>query len=388
MLFDPQGWPFSKKSNSKGGVMNGKSNVFDDLRQHIDQFMPVGFPSTKSGVEINILKRLFSPEEAELAMKLGPVPETVAEIFPRLKESGITIEELEKRLDSMAMKALIMGGKLAAGGKGEKRYSLAQWAIGIYEFQVDRLSKELAKDAKDYMNEAFYKEWFKPDTPPQMRTIPVARSLGVEHHVSTYDDVRSLLENAEGPFSIHNCVCKQNMELLGKPCEVTADARTCNTFGKMAEVFIDAGLGREVTREEILEALENYEKKGLVLQPENSQSPGFICACCGCCCGVLQMMKNFPRPAELYTSNYFAVVNRELCEGCETCINRCQMEALAIESDVSTVNLDRCIGCGLCVSTCPAGAIQLQKKERAITPPKDSGELYQTIMVKKLGAAK
>ena len=96
------------------------------------------------------------------------------------------------------------------------------------------------------------------------------------------------------------------------------------------------------------------------------------------------MMKKFPRPAELYTSNYFAVVNPEECEACETCIDRCQMEALSIVNDVSTVNLDRCIGCGLCVETCSSDAIQLKKKEIEIAPPKDAGELYQKIMVKKM----
>jgi formate hydrogenlyase subunit 6/NADH:ubiquinone oxidoreductase subunit I len=60
------------------------------------------------------------------------------------------------------------------------------------------------------------------------------------------------------------------------------------------------------------------------------------------------------------------------------------MEALSIVNDVSTVNLDRCIGCGLCVETCSSDAIQLKKKEIEIAPPKDAGELYQKIMVKKM----
>jgi Na+-translocating ferredoxin:NAD+ oxidoreductase RNF subunit RnfB len=97
-----------------------------------------------------------------------------------------------------------------------------------------------------------------------------------------------------------------------------------------------------------------------------------------------QMMKKFPNPAELYTSNYFATVDSELCDGCETCFDRCQMEALTIENGISTVDLNRCIGCGLCVSTCPTNAIQLQKKEKEIAPPRDADELYQTIMAKKM----
>jgi electron transport complex protein RnfB len=358
--------------------------IYRELQQHIDKSMPVGFPETVSGAELRILQHLFSPDDAKLAMNLGPLPETLEEIHPRVKEIGMTIEELEEKLDSLVMKSIIMGGKLTAGEKGEKRYGLAQWAIGMYEFQVDRLTKEIAEEAQQFKNEAYYKEWFKPDTPAQMRTIPIGRSIPAEHHVSTYDNIRSLIENAEEPLSIHNCVCKQHMDLLDQPCRLTDDQRTCNTFGTLAEVLLDAGLGREVTKKEMLELLQKYEDKGFVLQPENAQDPSYFCACCGCCCSVLQMMKKFPRPAELYTSNYFAVVNPEKCEACEICIDRCQMEALSLVDDVSTVNLDRCIGCGLCVETCSSDAIQLQKKEKVIAPPKDAGELYQKIMVKKM----
>ncbi|MEX2706541.1 MAG: hypothetical protein Q6352_015015 [Candidatus Freyrarchaeum guaymaensis] len=37
------------------------------LREFLDQF-PLGFPKTPSGVEIKILKRLFTEEEAKTAV--------------------------------------------------------------------------------------------------------------------------------------------------------------------------------------------------------------------------------------------------------------------------------------------------------------------------------
>ena len=40
-------------------------NVFLKLRDRLDE-LSVGFPATKSGVELKLLKKLFSPEEAEL----------------------------------------------------------------------------------------------------------------------------------------------------------------------------------------------------------------------------------------------------------------------------------------------------------------------------------
>jgi electron transport complex protein RnfB len=37
--------------------------------------MPYGFPSTENGVELRILKKIFSPEEAGRALKLRMSPE-------------------------------------------------------------------------------------------------------------------------------------------------------------------------------------------------------------------------------------------------------------------------------------------------------------------------
>jgi Na+-translocating ferredoxin:NAD+ oxidoreductase RNF subunit RnfB len=63
-------------------------------------------------------------------------------------------------------------------------------------------------------------------------------------------------------------------------------------------------------------------------------------------------------------SNYYAQVDEALCTGCETCLERCQMEAMAVdERMLATVDRDRCIGCGLCVTTCPTEAIRLEKKD-------------------------
>jgi len=55
------------------------------LQQHLDR-LPVGFPETESGVEIRILKYLFTPEEAEIAIFLNLLPEKLHKINNRLKK--------------------------------------------------------------------------------------------------------------------------------------------------------------------------------------------------------------------------------------------------------------------------------------------------------------
>ena len=61
-------------------------------------------------------------------------------------------------------------GALARGGK--KRYSRAPLAIGMYEAQVDRLTKEMQEDFDQYIREAFASALLEGRT-KQMRTIPV-----------------------------------------------------------------------------------------------------------------------------------------------------------------------------------------------------------------------
>ena len=111
--------------------------VYRELQRHLDK-MPVGFPATKSGVEIRILKHLFTPEEANIALNLSAVPESLGRIHRRVKKSGVTLQQLEEVLDHLVEKGAIMGGKMLDKGRKGKYYSKAQLAIGMFEFQIDR----------------------------------------------------------------------------------------------------------------------------------------------------------------------------------------------------------------------------------------------------------
>ncbi|RLI68699.1 hypothetical protein DRO91_08670 [Candidatus Heimdallarchaeota archaeon] len=90
-------------------------DVYRRLQEHFDSF-PLRFPSTESRLEIRLLKKLFTPEEAEIAtlIKCGYLGsldtyETLEEIFSHVKCLGYTKEEVEKHLDNMAKKGAIYG---------------------------------------------------------------------------------------------------------------------------------------------------------------------------------------------------------------------------------------------------------------------------------------
>jgi len=142
-------------------------------------------------------------------------------------------------------------------------------------------------------------------------------------------------------------------------------------LGFYAEYYIDQGMGRRITQEEALDILDLAEEAGLVHQIPNTLDPGALCNCCPDCCGALRMLKMLPHPADFVTSSHFSQVNPDLCDGCETCMARCPMDAITIEAnEAANISLDRCIGCGLCVNTCPTEALTLvSKPERARQEP-------------------
>jgi len=61
-------------------------------------------------------------------------------------------------------------------------------------------------------------------------------------------------------------------------------------------------------------------------------------------------------------SNYYAKVDGETCTGCESCLDRCQVNAIKVQDGSARIEKAKCIGCGLCVSTCPTESISIVHK--------------------------
>lgn len=358
-----------------------EEGIYRDLQKHLNK-QPVGYPATKSGVEIRLLKRFFNPEQARLAMKLSYKPCSINDIYEVVKESGMSFNDMENMLDEMMKNGAI--GHLER--EGTRYFFNVPLVIGMYEGQLNSLTPEFLADFAEYADKAFGLEFLSTEL-PQMRTIPVGKSIQPEHHVTTYDHLTDLITGTDGPIVVNECICRKVADLKGNPCQKTTRLETCMALGDIAKNCLRTGVGREVSKEEALDIARQNESDGLILQPSNTQKVEFICACCGCCCGVLRAHKMLPKPVDFWATNYYASVDPESCTGCETCVERCQVNAISIDEHlgVSTVNLDRCLGCGNCVSSCPSEAISLLKKEKEVTPPETSEDLYDTIMANKKG---
>lgn len=55
-----------------------------------------------------------------------------------------------------------------------------------------------------------------------------------------------------------------------------------------------------------------------------------------------------------------AVVDKEKCDGCGTCVESCPSEAIKMEDGKAEVKQDECIDCNACEDACTTGAIKVE----------------------------
>ncbi len=350
-------------------IMGNK--IYQRLREQLDQYA-VGFPVSGSGIEMKILKKLFTPEEAELFHFLGVKPETSESVSTRIgRDSGI----VTTLLDQMFEKGLVFSSRK----KGVVKFGALPFAPGIFEQQSETMDETLASLFEGYYKEVFHKNFTETEPVLIHRPIPVNREIDVSYPMAVYDHSREIVRNQD-LIAVTKCICRVQKGVLDKNCDKPVE--TCLMFGPQARYYMDRGTGRQINTDEALEILDMCEDAGLVTMPFNTQAPANICNCCSDCCVVLGTLKKHPRPAEAIKPDFHAFVNRDLCEACETCLERCPMDAIHVErDDAAKIDRNSCIGCGLCVNVCPPQAIQLKQKPRneRVTPPETGMHMFMEI---------
>jgi NAD-dependent dihydropyrimidine dehydrogenase PreA subunit len=358
------------------------SQSYVKLQKHLDS-QALGFPATRTGVEIKILKHIFTPGEASIACCLRYNFEPLEAIYDRAGHLVDSADELKKMLGEIQSK----GGIESRIKHGEMHYCNAPLVVGMYEYQQNRLTPGFIEDFNAYTSNINFGLAFLSSKLPQMRTVPVSKSIHPQHNVSTFDEIKTLLLQAEEPFVIIDCICRKKKSIEGTPCKVTDRRETCLAAGSMARMAGLNDMGRRISRDEAIRIIEQNQQQGLVLQPSNSQKAEFICSCCGCCCGMLRMQQSLPRPLDFWATNFYAAVDRDTCQGCGVCVKRCQVGATSVScrKQPATVDRGRCIGCGVCVPACPSQSIRLVKKAAEIKPPLTREDLHDIIAAGKKG---
>jgi NAD-dependent dihydropyrimidine dehydrogenase PreA subunit len=321
--------------------------VYTDLRRLLDT-LPNGYPSANNGVEMKILRKVFTEEEAGLFQKLRLNFESTEQISER---TGIDLEYLKKKLPEMSDKGQIFGINMGP----VSMYKLLPFVFGIFEFQLNRLDREFVDLFQEYTDIVFGKEFFG-HAPALMKVVPVGVDVPGGSVILPYENVSRLIDDAKS-WGVNDCICKKSRALEGHHCDKPMEV--CLAFAPVEHAFDNSKGTRALTKGEAHDILKMAEEAGLVHMTSNMRSGHFyVCNCCKCCCHPLRQYNLHEKNAAA-KSNYLAVVDKDLCTACGTCLDRCQVNAIQV-GDYSTIG--DCIGCGLCSTTCPSGAIAMVRK--------------------------
>jgi electron transport complex protein RnfB len=332
-------------------VIEQDNLVYERLAETLDK-LANGFSRTPSNVEMRLLKKIFSLEEASIACQLSGSMESCDVISKRI---GLSAEQTDTKLKMMAEKGMLWDSEQ----EGKHFFRLAPFIVGIYE--SSNIDHELAHLVEEYLSSGGAAGIMKPQ-PAIHRVVPAFNATKSEW-ILPYDDVKALLTGSKS-FTLRDCICRVQQKHMGNECSFPF--RSCLSFSASESSSVQDS----ISKEEALAFLDEAEELGLVHTVSNvMKGVGYVCNCCGCCCGLLRGITEWGIENSVASANYYAEIIAQECVGCGTCVERCQVHAIS-EDDVPVVDREKCIGCGLCVTGCQNGATRLvRKSDSEIVPP-------------------
>jgi electron transport complex protein RnfB len=158
------------------------------------------------------------------------IPETAQVVAYRCKIPGDAAAEM---LAAMWQKGLIL--RLESEGK-PIRYMASQFVVGIWEFQVNRLTPELVADMATYIPVLLDADTWR--RAPQMRTIPVNRSIDPKLPVLPHEAAANLIRSKDH-FVISPCICRKEQRMAGHGCDAPLEA--CISFRRCRQLLCAIG---------------------------------------------------------------------------------------------------------------------------------------------------
>lgn len=369
------------------GHIVGK-DIYRKLGRRLDQ-APVRTPWTP--VFRELVESLYSRPEAELVSRLPYRPSSLARIARMLGEPESALRPLIEGLCSKGLVIDIWDGR-------QYLYMVSPIVIGFFEFTMMRTGPDLPRarwaelfqaymfGEKDFLHANFG----DGQRTSVMRALPHEEALGEHVEILDYEKASALIEE-HTEFSLGLCSCRHEKHHLGHaPCPTPME--TCTSMGTGARFLIRNGFAKPIDKMQMRDILARSRDEGLVLSADNvRRDAGFICHCCGCCCNLLQGVRDTGYTGILVTSSFVAVVDESLCIGCGLCAKACPVSFATMRTKAhgaapgtpaKIAQIDpSCLGCGVCALKCPTGALKLHPRPSRVHHPEDSFErvMLQTL---------
>jgi electron transport complex protein RnfB len=331
----------------------------------------LGAPVTETQTEI--LRMLFTPEEARCAAALDFVPEPEEVVARR---AGMDADVAADLLTRMASRGLIRGVRRP---DGVRVFRLLLLAPGLYEIltvyplpSADDMEK-IGRLFSEYYAQAWGQELHRHDV-PVARAVPYVDSP--REQVLAYEDALKLVEGVSLAAQIQ-CSCRETMHNCDCPvdvCLVLGEGVLGGHIDGMPvrdERYAVKPRIRPVSIDEAVRVLDRAEEAGLVHTTLNiEQDSWFMCNCCSHACFFLRGITQLDIPHAVAPSSYWSVIDESECNGCGSCEASCHVSAIKlVDGKLAKVDCERCLGCGACVGSCPTEAIRLEKRGSEIYTP-------------------
>ena len=343
---------------------------FEMWRQRLDKTTS-GAP--KHPAALKILKLYCTAEEADFLSRM-PAKFCSAPQLSRLYK--IELPKITEILERLIDKFLVADMDC---GDGVRLYTPMEIIPGFWDFTFMRIRDDLpiAEITELYEQywDTFYPGVVGHGKPTQdFRVMVREESLGEKFtEILDYERTSCIIKNAK-IISVTLCVCS-SMRLQGNKAICDRPIETCISIDAGAGAVLRAGQGREISKVEAMDIIDDCKEHGLVQCADNVKTePWYICNCCSCCCSMFNAMRNYDLCTTVVSAGFIAQRDAQKCENCDNCVDACPIQC--IEQGGSSVKVDEslCLGCGVCATKCPSDAIKMTRRKQRIYTPNEYNE--------------
>ncbi|MEW6185841.1 MAG: 4Fe-4S binding protein [Thermodesulfobacteriota bacterium] len=329
-----------------------------------------------------ILVDLMTPEQAGIVAALPGTAEEAA------VKTGVDTEKVRKELDDLFYAGVVF----PKGDFQDRQFFRFARSIGqLHDATQASKGRDVVKDRDFYRawHDFVMNEWY-PDRgkvyaqaqKPRIRIVPAYKAIEGLPDILPCEDIREIYK-AQKRLAVVPCSCRFRTTAVDEHCAHTAeeDLWHCVQVNRGADYAMAREAGKELNLDEAIALIDRIEEDGLLHTWHNTASltgANVSCHCCRDCCMMTVPLDLTKTPLnQLWEkSRFIAVVNEEKCIGCQTCVDRCQFDAIEmVKPEGATrskkmkakVNPEACFGCGVCVVGCD----QVQALSMKLVRPPD-----------------